>query len=136
MIHNHTYSCIQKFNSVPNRSDVLFIKRDANEKVHLCVLLIPIHQTAGRDVSAHASVSGLIMSPCPLFVSLSTAAKHSLMLGIMARRDTRCQAINIRNGFLGCSSNPAVHGVRDIQVLTKRNVDRDPAVTLHEFLVT
>lgn len=85
-IHKNFCSCIQKFNP-RTHADVLFIKRDANEKVHLCVLLVPIHQTAGRDVLAHASVSGLIMSPRLLFVSLSTAAKHSLTLGIMAQQD-------------------------------------------------
>lgn len=67
--HNRFCSCIQKFNSAPTRPDVLFIKQDANRKVHLCVLLILIHQTAREDVSAHANVSGLIMSLCLLFVS-------------------------------------------------------------------
>lgn len=106
VIHNSFCSCIQKFNSVSTRADVLFIIWDASEKVHLCVLLISIHQTADRDVLACASVSRLIMSLCLLFVSISKAAKHSLTLGIMARQDGWCQVINIRASYLGWVADP------------------------------
>lgn len=126
VIHNHFCSCIQKFNSVPTCTDVLFIKVDANEKVHLCVLLILIHQTEGRDVLAGASVSRLIMSQCLLFVFLSTAAKHTLTLGITAKQDISCWTVNIRDSFPGWVLT-LVH-----DALTKHTADRDHTVTLHE----
>lgn len=52
-------------------------------------------------------VPALIMSPCPLFVSLSTAAKHLLTLGVTVQWDAWCRAINIRDSLLRRGSDPS-----------------------------
>lgn len=93
------------------------------KKVHLCVLLIPIHQTTGRDVLARASVSRLIMSPCAAICfskhcckALPDIGNHGLAGRLMSSHKYQGELLFFFF-FLEKGMLTPVHDVREIYML-------------------
>lgn len=99
--HNHFALAFKNSIQLQRRC---FIHQDANEKAHLCVLLILIHQTTNGNKNSPCqfvwinNVTVLMLVFFCLFC-FSSAAGQFLTPGIVARQVIWCKAMNIRDQF-------------------------------------